>query len=102
MMALNTKCRDHGSDHPDILCPYIPKPCRCQWVSTCCGAPLSEMDSTLTCSRCHDHTTFEPTDEDTWKFMGTTLYGDDADGNRGVPLRAWQCTECDEEVEVIG
>lgn len=32
----------------------------------------------------------------------TTTYGDDADGNRGVPLRQWICPECDAEVEVIG
>ena len=107
MMALNTKCRNHGSDHPDMLCPYIPEPCGCVYLSDCCAAPDVMSDAGKDnpvgiCARCQDHAGFSPSEEDTWKYLGQTLYGDDADGNRGVPLRTWVCTECGEEIEVIG
>ena len=36
-----------------------------------------------------------------WNLVDTFLYGDDADGNRGVPMRVWGCRECDNETEVI-
>ena len=105
-MSLNTKCRNHGSDHPDMLCPYIPEPCGCVYLSDCCGAshvrPVLKGASAGLCASCFEFTGFSPSYEDTWKFLGTTLYGDDADGNRGVPLREWVCTECGEEIEVIG
>ena len=79
-----------------------PAPCGCLFLSECCGASLVAATLTGFCPECHDHATFEPSEENTWKFLGTTLYGDDADGNRGVPLRAWECIMCGQEVEVIG
>ncbi len=93
---------------PEDIRPYIPEPCGCQWVSECCGVPPGLRSNAATasnvgiCPRCGDHVSFEKSDENTWKFLGTTLYGDDADGNRGVPLRAWECIICGNEVEVIG
>ncbi|KKM16759.1 hypothetical protein LCGC14_1682570 [marine sediment metagenome] len=109
---LNTKCKVHGIDHPDFLCPdrwpYAPEPCGCQRVSECCGVPPGLQPNAAVasnvgiCPRCNDHVGFEKSDENTWKFLGTTPYGDDADGNFGVPLRAWECIECGQEVEVIG
>ena len=107
MMALNTKCRIHDSDHPDVLCPYIPEPCGCVWVSDCCGVgdmmgDVGKDNPVGLCTGCLDHAGFERSEEDTWKFLGTTLYGDDVDGNRGVPLRTWECTECGQEIEVVG
>ncbi len=111
-MALNTKCRTHGSDHPDFICPdqhpYTPEPCGCQEVSECCGvvpglrSDAATMAHVGICLRCNEHVGFEKSDENTWKFRGATLYGDDADGNRGVPLRTWECTECGQELEVLG
>ena len=106
MMALNTKCRTHGSDHPDVLCPYIPEPCGCVWVSDCCGAedvmiPPTKDNPVGICAGCLDHAGFSPSYEDTWKYLGRITYGDDADGNRGVPLRTWECTECYEQLDVV-
>ncbi len=100
-------------DASHTLCPYIPEPCGCQGLSECCGAPPigpeagpwvpPTKDSPVgVCGQYHEHVGFEMSDENTWKFLGTTLYGDDADGNRGVPLRAWVCTVCGNEIEVIG
>ena len=37
-----------------------------------------------------------------WFLVDTSVYGDDADGNRGVPLRVWECHNCEREVEVTG
>ena len=39
--------------------------------------------------------------ERTWRFRGVSVYGDDADGNRGVPMEAWECA-CGNEIEVTG
>ncbi len=40
--------------------------------------------------------------ERVWHFKGRTVYGDDADGNRGIPLEAWECGNCGAEIEVTG
>ena len=37
-----------------------------------------------------------------WFLVDTSVYGDDADGNRGVPLRVWECHNCERKVEVTG
>lgn len=89
----------------------MPEPCGCQWLSECCGAaPVGAFsDPTLmadapvgTCSRCLDSIGFEKSDEKTWEFRGKDVYGDDADGNRGVPMTLWECSACGDEVEVLG
>ncbi len=36
-----------------------------------------------------------------WKFRSRYLYGDDADGNRGMPMETWECV-CGAEIEVTG
>lgn len=36
-----------------------------------------------------------------WFLVDTDVYGADADGNRGVPLRLWECKNCGNEVEMI-
>ena len=86
-----------------------PEPCGCQWLSECCGAgPHAASPDVDTgtqagiCGQCQNHTGFEKSDENTWKLISTGVYGDDADGNRGVPLKAWECRECGQEVEVTG
>ena len=86
-----------------------PEPCGCQWLSECCGvaphtaAPdISEYNSAGICAQCCHYVSFEKSDENTWKFRGASVYGDDADGNRGVPLKAYECRECGNEVEVLG
>lgn len=86
-----------------------PEPCGCQWLSECCGAaPHAASPDVDTgtqagiCGHCQDHTAFEKSKENTLKLIYTGVYGDDADGNRGVPLKAWECRECGQEVEVTG
>jgi hypothetical protein len=91
-----------------------PEPCGCQMLSACCGmspgyggragvgGPFVADTLTGFCPKCHDHVGFEKSDENTWIFKGATTYGDDADGNRGVPLRAYECRVCGNEVEVMG
>jgi hypothetical protein len=85
-----------------------PAPCGCLFFSSCCGAPpgfgitVTADSPTGICGQCRDHAAFEPSDENTWKLTSTGVYGDDADGNRGVPLRAYECRECGAEVEVTG
>lgn len=37
--------------------------------------------------------------ENRWVLRETTVYGDDADGRRGVPLAIYEC-DCGNEVEV--
>ncbi|KKK85006.1 hypothetical protein LCGC14_2777600 [marine sediment metagenome] len=83
-----------------------PEPCGCQWVSECCGEPpglrsdAATASHVGTCPRCKDHVGFERSDKNTWKYLGTTLYGDDADGNRGVLLRTYECRACGRAMEV--
>ncbi len=36
-----------------------------------------------------------------WFLVDTSIYGDDADGNRGVPMKTWECHNCGNEVEVL-
>ena len=103
---LNTKCRAHGSDHPDFLCGLTPDPCGCVWLSECCGGGDVMMDVAADntvgmCTKCLDHAGFERSEEDTWKYLGRTTYGDDADGRRGRLLYTFECTECFEQVDVI-
>ncbi len=96
-------------DAEDKLEREAPEPCGCQWLSECCGdapdagSPDLEKDNSVgICGTCHGPVTFEPSKENTWKLTSTGVYGDDADGNRGVPLKAWTCRECGQEVEVTG
>lgn len=35
-----------------------------------------------------------------WVLADATIYGDDADGNRGVPLYLYECVSCGNEAEV--
>ena len=96
----------------DAICDALereaPEPCGCLFLSHCCGAPpgfgSDVADDSLAgiCAQCRDFAAFEPSEQNTWKLTGTTIYGDDADGNRGVPLKAWECRECGQEVEVTG
>ena len=93
----------------DELEREAPEPCGCQWFSGCCGAaPHASSPDVDTgtqvgiCGQCRDHAAFEPSEENTWKLTDTSVYGDDADGNRGTRLRAWECRECGKEVEVLG
>ncbi len=85
-----------------------PEPCGCLFFSSCCGAPpgfgisVAADSPTGICGQCRDHAAFEPSEENTWKFIEVSVYGDDADGNRGIRLQTWECRECGEEVEVIG
>ena len=84
-----------------------PTPCGCLFFSSCCGAPpgfgsdVAADSPTGICGKCRDQAAFESSEENTWKLIGTTLYGDDADGNRGLPLRTWECCECGEELDVL-
>ncbi len=34
-----------------------------------------------------------------WTFMGRWVYGDDADGNRGITMETWECAN-GHEIEV--
>lgn len=84
-----------------------PGPCGCTWLSECCGAPphmatpdVAADSPAGICSQCRDNTGFEP-EETAWKYKGQTLFGADADGNRGVPLLHFECPECGNEMEVI-
>ena len=86
-----------------------PEPCGCQWLSECCGAgpardaPIVNTGTQIgLCGRCRNFVGFEKSDENTWKLTGTSVYGDNADGNFGVPLKTWECRECGQEVEVTG
>ena len=104
---LNTKCRVHGSDHPDFLCSVTPEPCGCVYLSDCCGAgdvmgDVAKDDPDGICAGCLDHAGFSPSYEDTWTLVDRTIYGDDADGRRGVPLFTFECSECHDEVNVLG
>ena len=36
-----------------------------------------------------------------WFLTEESTYGDDADGNRGVPLLVWECGSCRNELETI-
>ena len=101
-------------DREEALEREAPEPCGCLFLSECCGAPPGYggragvggpfVAATLTgfCPKCHDYATFAPSEENTWKFVGAYVYGDNADGNFGVPLKAWECRECGNEVEVTG
>jgi len=35
-----------------------------------------------------------------WRLVETTVYGDDADGRRGVPLYVYECMSCHDETLV--
>lgn len=32
-----------------------------------------------------------------WKLLETATWGSDADGNRGIPERLWECDRCESE-----
>ena len=48
--------------------------------------PLPEVD----CPECTERT---------WSYRGSYLYGDDADGNRGIRMELWECAN-GHEIEV--
>ncbi|KKN69292.1 hypothetical protein LCGC14_0442870 [marine sediment metagenome] len=87
----------------------LPEPCGCELLSGCCGAPphmatpdVSKDNLVGICAQCRDHCDFESSQEQTWVQIGPTdTYGDNADGNFGVPMRVFRCTECGEELEVV-
>ena len=86
----------------------LPEPCGCEMLSECCGASAHEATPDVSkdnaagvCGACREHTSFEPSDEQTWVQIDSSMYGDDADGNRGVSMRVFQCKVCKEEKEVI-
>lgn len=94
--------------HEEKLESVLPEPCGCEMLSVCCESRPHEASPDVDrkhivglCGRCRDNTIFEPSQEQTWVQISSEIYGDDADGNRGVLMKTFECTECKEELEVI-
>ena len=81
--------------------------CHGVWLSECCGAEsiasdVAEDNRAGICGGCKDFTGFEPGEHDR-RCIGTDpAYGADADGNRGIILRDWECRECGELTSITG
>lgn len=73
---------------------YRPEHCECCSCFQLCLSHLECMDEPCQYTECDSGAS--------WLLRDVTVYGDDADGNRGVPLYLWECKNCGREMEVIG
>lgn len=86
----------------------LPEPCGCEMLSDCCGTLPHQSTPDVTkdnpigvCCQCLGNISFEPSQIQTWVQTDSDTFGADADGNRGVPMKTFTCTECKAEKEVL-